>query len=201
MMLLRFTSGDRVVGLESDDGFTIGQLSNDSLFLLAAGTAVGMLGCVLYALVRTWIPERWRAPAFGLLGAVAAGSFIVHAEGIDFFLLEPRWLAVVLFVALPGLGCVLLSMLAERSLNHVGEVKSLLVAGFPVLAFVVLGPLALVLLAATAVAYALDAGLPLVRWWQSAPIAWIGRIALTVWAAVAAIALVNDIRDIAALPA
>ena len=39
----------------------------------------------------------------GLAAAVVAGSMLVHADGIDFTILKPTWLAIGLFVALPGL--------------------------------------------------------------------------------------------------
>ena len=38
----------------------------------------------------------------GLAAAAVAGSMLVHRDGIDFTLLKPTWLAVGLFVALPG---------------------------------------------------------------------------------------------------
>lgn len=42
----------------------------------------------------------------------------VQSAGIDFFLLEPRWLAIALFIALPGLYGAATSVLAERLLNR-----------------------------------------------------------------------------------
>ena len=43
MFILRLTSDDSVRGIESDDGFTIGQISAQSFFLIAATTLLGTL--------------------------------------------------------------------------------------------------------------------------------------------------------------
>ncbi len=56
MFLLRVTSGDHAAGMESDDGFIIGQFTSSTFFLvlgLTVGSAV-VLG-PLFALVRLWI--------------------------------------------------------------------------------------------------------------------------------------------------
>lgn len=45
---------------------------------------------------------------------------IVHTDGIDFQLLGPAWLAIGLFLALPGLYAALLSLFAERRLKANG---------------------------------------------------------------------------------
>lgn len=43
MFILRVTSDDRVVGIQSDDDFTIGQISSASLFLILVTTLFGTL--------------------------------------------------------------------------------------------------------------------------------------------------------------
>jgi len=200
MFVLRLTSSDTVVGLESDDGFTIGQFSSDTFFLIILAGAVGVAGSLLYGLVRVWIPSRYRAVAFGTLGAFVGGSAIVHEEGIDFFLLEPRALAIAMFVAIPLLGAVALSLVMEKMLTRADE-RSIgwlwLVAPLP--ALVLTGPLGIALVVALAIGLALEPKVPLVRWWQSEPVAWLGRAALLFWASAGAVALFNDIRGIAAL--
>jgi hypothetical protein len=39
----------------------------------------------------------------GMASAAVVDSTLVHADGIDFILLKPMWLAIGLFVALPGI--------------------------------------------------------------------------------------------------
>lgn len=198
MLILRLTSGDSVVGLISDDGFQIGRLSSDTFFLLLFGTALGAGVGVLYLVSRPWIRDRWRAPAFGLLGGLVGGSAIVHADGIDFRLLEPVWLAVVMFIALPAAGAATIGFLVEKLLERRqrgGGSRSWIVF-LPLLGLVVLGPLGLALVVLIPLGIALNRKIPLVSIWTSQTVAWLGRGALIVWGAVAALALVNDLRGI-----
>ena len=106
MLLLRVASPDRVVGVTSDDGFTIGQVTLGGTYnLLALGAAVGIIGAGAYQMVAPWLigPTWFRRLTTGLASAAVVGSMLVHSDGIDFTLLQPTWLAIGLFVALPGL--------------------------------------------------------------------------------------------------
>src|SRR5262245_46818474 len=58
MLLLRLTSPDSVIGVESDDGFEIGVFSDQTMFLLQATAALGGTFGALYAALRPAIPER-----------------------------------------------------------------------------------------------------------------------------------------------
>ena len=106
MLLLRLTSGDRVHGLVSDDGFTIGQVTLSGTYNLChLGAAVGVIGAGAYRLVAPWLlgPPWFRRTTCALGAGAVVGSLLVHADGIDFRALQPTWLAVALFVALPAL--------------------------------------------------------------------------------------------------
>ena len=106
MLLLRVTSSDSVRGVESDDGFVIGQVTlAGSYNLLLLGASVGIIGAAAYLLVAPWLigPRWFRHLTTGLAAAVVVGSMLVHADGIDFRVLKPTWLAIGVFVALPGL--------------------------------------------------------------------------------------------------
>lgn len=105
MLLLRVTSPNSVVGLTSDDGFTIGQVTVAGTYnLLLLGAAVGIIGAGAYKMVAPWLigPTWFRRLTTGLGSAAVVGSMLVHASGIDFRVLKPTWLAIGLFVALPG---------------------------------------------------------------------------------------------------
>ena len=105
MLLLRVTSPDRVRGVTSDDGFTIGQVTLGGTYnLLQLGAAVGVIGAGAYLMVAPWLigPTWFRRLTTGLASAAVVGSMLVHADGIDFTLLQPTWLAIGLFVVLPG---------------------------------------------------------------------------------------------------
>ena len=114
MLLLRLTSPESVIGLVSDDGFVIGDVTT-STFGLAFGMAVlGAANGVLYAAVRTAIPLRLRLPLWVSFAALVGGASFVHEDGVDFTLLEPAALAIALFVALPGIAAAVVVLLVER---------------------------------------------------------------------------------------
>jgi hypothetical protein len=56
----------------------------------------------VYVIVRAWLPGRGRPWLFGGLTGLVGGSLVIHPDGVDFTLLEPLWLAIVLFVLLPA---------------------------------------------------------------------------------------------------
>ena len=105
MLILRLTSPDSVTGVLTDDGFEIGQVTLlGTLSLISFAAIFGLVGAVAYTLVRPWLigPRLVSQPHVrGGRGAVV-GSALIHADGIDFILLKPAWLAIALFVAIPA---------------------------------------------------------------------------------------------------
>jgi hypothetical protein len=114
MLLLRLTSDDKVLGVSSDDGFEIGVMTGETFNLILSMAAAGGINGVFYALLRSVLPQRARLLIWAAVAAVFVGSVVVHVDGVDFRLLEPTWLAIVLFVALPGLAAALVVVLTER---------------------------------------------------------------------------------------
>jgi len=114
MLLLRLTSSDFVLGVTSDDGFEIGVVSGQTFQLLFAMTVLGAMNGVLYAALRTAIPGRLRLPLWVGFAALVGGSGFVHEDGVDFTLISPVLLAIVLFVLLPGVAAALVVLLVER---------------------------------------------------------------------------------------
>ena len=118
MLVLRLTSDTMVVGMISDDGFEIGRFGVADTIGLVAGLAVlGAANGALYVVVRGSISPGLRAPLWSLFAAAVGGSQFVHADGVDFTLLEPLWLAVISFVALPGFAALVVVHLVERWLR------------------------------------------------------------------------------------
>lgn len=202
MRLLFLTSADEVRGLESDDGFIIGKFDlADTLNLVLFGTLVGLMGGLVYLLIRRWLPGP-RIPRSAVAGAGAGtvvGSAIVHADGVDFTVLGPLWLAIGLFVLIPASFGWLISVLvdsADRTESWFRR-KRLGVA---------LIPLVLLLFPPVSIALAIPLGLTLLcRWvatrdpralplWESRQFLWAGRLAGLAIGALGTLALINDIR-------
>lgn len=117
MFVLRVTSSDSVIGIQSDDDFTIGRFTIGGTYnLLVIGALVGILGAGVYRLVRPWLigPMWFRRLTTGLAAGAVAGSMLVHADGIDFRLLKPTWLAIGLFVALPAVFGAFIGPVVDR---------------------------------------------------------------------------------------
>jgi hypothetical protein len=116
MFVLRVTSPGSVVGMESDDGFEIGRFTlSGSYQLLALGAAVGVIGALGYIAVAPWLigPGWFRRFTVGLTAGALVGSMVIVPGGIDFTFLEPTWLAVALFVGLPVVSGILLTLAVD----------------------------------------------------------------------------------------
>jgi hypothetical protein len=103
-------------GLVSDDGFVMGQFTlSGTLNLLLVGALLGGFGGLVYAAARhlTFGPHWWRVLSVALGAGLPVGALIVHPGGVDFTLLQPVRLSVALFVAIPALYGVLLTVLVE----------------------------------------------------------------------------------------
>lgn len=117
MLLLRLTSPDSVGGVRSDDGFVIGQVTLAGTYnLLLLGASVGIIGAGAYQWVRPWLLGPWwfRRLTTALGSGVVVGSILLHADGIDFRVLEPSWLAMSVFVALPALFGLVIGPVVDR---------------------------------------------------------------------------------------
>jgi hypothetical protein len=105
MLVLRLTSPDSVIGVLSDDGFEIGQVTLlGTLGLIVFAAVFGLVGASAYALVRPWLigPPWFRNLTCAIGAGAVVGSALIHADGIDFTLLKPTWLAIALFIAIPA---------------------------------------------------------------------------------------------------
>ena len=117
MLVLRLTSPDRVHGVTSDDGFVIGRVTGGGTYnLLQLGAVVGLIGAGAYRMVSPWLigPTWLRRLTTGAASGAVVGSMLLHSDGVDFTLLKPTWLAISLFVALPGLFGVAIGAAVDR---------------------------------------------------------------------------------------
>lgn len=116
MLALRLTSSDHVRGVETDDGFEIGQVTASGTLSLAVVTTIaGAVAGVLYVALRTAVLPAARAPLAALFGAAVGGAAFVSPDGIDQRILDPRWLTVGAFVLLPAAATLTIALIVEHT--------------------------------------------------------------------------------------
>lgn len=199
MLLLRITSDPSLKGVETDDGFIIGSFTSDTVFLVAAMTALGAASGLFYAAVRTWLPDgRGRMWLTALLAGSAGGAVFLRPGGPDFTLIEPLWLAVLLFVTLPVAHGMAVSVAAERLLRADNRGRWWLVALVPIslLLIGIVGPTGVILTAVVWALIAVNRSGSVERIWRSAPARIMGLVVLALLVAVAAVDLVRDAVEI-----
>jgi hypothetical protein len=117
VMLVLARLNPRATGVLSDDGFVMGQFTlAGTLNLLLVATVMGAIGGLVWVAIRglRFGPRWWRTVSMPLGATVVIGSMMVHSDGIDFTLLEPAWLAVVLTLSVPLVATILVTMLGDR---------------------------------------------------------------------------------------
>lgn len=202
MFVLRVTSDPSVVGLESDDGFIIGSFTGSTMFLIVITAVLGLLGGIFYLLIRGWFPQKWRPVVMGVFGAAVGGALFVHPDGIDFTLLEPAGLAIGMFVALPALYGVAMSLLAERLLRSAEDRahRRWILIFLPLLPIAALGPLGILILLVSlgvwSLMWVLGRSFPIAGLWRSPVVSWLGRAALAAVVVFAGNELIRDSIEI-----
>lgn len=203
MLVLRLTSPDRVIGIRSDDDFEIGRFTVGGTYnLLMLGAVVGIIGAGVYRLVAPWLigPMWFRRFTTAAASAVVGGSMLVHADGIDFRLLKPTWLAIGLFVALPAVFGAAIGPVVDRVADpdswtrqgrRIWVVPVALVVPFP------LTVLPIVLAAVViAVLMAIDDATPIARLRSTVGYQVVVRGAWLGIAVIGLFALIEDVRQI-----
>lgn len=198
MFVLRLTSAPSLRGIETDDGFTIGVFSTATLFLLGVTSALGILGGLIYLIVRGWLPPRWRVPAMAVFFGTVGSAGVIRPGGRDFTLLSPLPLAIAMFVAIAvGYG-VTMPLVVERLLGDDSWVRRTrwgwVVALLPLALGNVFG--IAVLAMAAGIRAAIRGAPALVDLWRSPVISWIGRTAVFAVTALKGLTLVRDSVDI-----
>lgn len=127
------TESDNVVG-----DVTVG---GTLTFLVFQGVLVGFLLGIIWFLVRDWLPTSLplRVTLAGLLGTLVGGSGIIDSGNIDFVLLEPAWLHVVMFLGLVAMAGATTAIVDAALDDHLpkGETESAIYGGLAALGLVV----------------------------------------------------------------
>ena len=108
MLLLRVAQ-ESAIGLTSDDGFLIGQVTLSGTYaLLVLGVALGFLGTAAYVAVTPFLigPPWSRVATVGITAMLLGGAVAIQSDGIDFTALDTE-LAVAVFLVVPLLSGLL----------------------------------------------------------------------------------------------
>jgi hypothetical protein len=113
MFVVRIASPDSMTGLSTDDGFTIGAVTADTVgFVLQVGALSAVVGGA-YAIVRMVLAPRVAAPLFTLAMLGLGSGALIHDDGIDFVLLGPLPVSVGGLVVAGAIGCVAIVLAVE----------------------------------------------------------------------------------------
>jgi hypothetical protein len=88
------------LGRITEGGNRIGEftISGSMELLIFGGLLSGLVGGVIWVLVREWIPKK--ALVVGIGGVAIGGSFLIDGDNIDFFILEEPLIDLVLLLVL-----------------------------------------------------------------------------------------------------
>ena len=197
MLLLRLTSDPILRGAQTDDGFTIGVFSTQTLFLLGVTAGLGILGGLFYLIVRGWIPHRWRVVVMTAYVGLVGGTGLISPDGIDFAALSPLPLAVAMFVGIAVTYGAVMPWLAERMLRD-GSVmrrgRTWIAGLLPLVAANIVG--ITILVVALLVLLVRRSAPSTIVAWRSPVATWIGRSLLIVTAVIGGADLVRDSFEI-----
>jgi hypothetical protein len=197
MLILRITSSPELLGTKTDDGFTIGVVSTETLFLLGVTAGLGVLGGIFYVIVRNWFPTSWRVPTMTLFFGAVGASGVIGPSRVDFTLLSPLPLAFALFVLIPVAYGAVMPILAERLARDglfLRRGRWCWVALAPLAVLNVVGAL---IVALALVIWALRRSVPTaVEVWRSPIVTWLGRSTIVGVVLISIVGLVRDAETI-----
>ncbi len=202
MRVLALTS-PLAVGRITEAHARVGDITlNGTLAFLIFGALPGaFLSSILYVVVHRWLPRgRLGGVVFGLVLLAVFGATLdpLRAGNIDFDIVGPGWLAVLLFSVVVILHGMLVAAFAGwYSARLPLPTRRTWLAYMPLLAAVVYFPLGAVLLAAAALTLIGSALVPAAPgWWTSRALIRSGRIVLIVLVAVSIPGVIGSVASI-----
>ncbi len=127
---------ESAVGLTSDDGFLIGQVTLSGTYaLVVLGVGLGILGAAAYIAVAPFLlgPSWFRVATVGITAMLLGGAVVIRGDGIDFTALDTE-LAVGAFLVVPLLSGLVVPPVVhwvDRGMDHLGWWPLLAALMFP----------------------------------------------------------------------
>jgi hypothetical protein len=94
-------------GRTTEAGFSVGELTLGGTveLVLFGGIFTGIGLAIIWVIVRPWLPNRGavRYLVAALIGVAMGGRFAIDGRNIDFFILDPAWGQVTIFLVLSAL--------------------------------------------------------------------------------------------------
>ena len=131
-------------GAISDDGFEMGRISpGGTAQLLFTTLEIGLLAALIYLALRTLAfgPAWFRIASLTVGGTVVFGALLIDDGGVDFTLLDPDWLPVILFLAIPLIYVPLAALLIEHWLRPTSWFRTADIRKVAAVVVVWIGPL------------------------------------------------------------
>lgn len=131
-------------GVISDDGFEMGRISSGGTAqLLFTTLEIGLLAALIYLALRTLAfgPAWFRIASLTVGGTVVFGALLIDDGGVDFTLLDPDWLPVILFLAIPLIYVPLAALLIEHWLRPTSWFRTADIRKVAAVVVVWIGPL------------------------------------------------------------
>lgn len=98
--------------LTTGDGFRVGRITLDGSlgFVLFGGVFGGIVAAMIWVLAKQWLPVRNRWVWAGVIAAAVGGNQFVKPENIDFVILTPVVVNVILYPLLAGVAGITIAV-------------------------------------------------------------------------------------------
>lgn len=184
MRVLAMTSPASAQGQTTEAQAIIGlpSLQGTLELLLFGGLPAGFMAALIFLFIHRWLPSgRLGGPLAGLTGLVVLGAFVdpFRVNNIDFGIVGPGWLSVVLFTVLAVLlGALVAAMAGWYSQRLPLPSRHNLKAYFPLLTSLAFPPAAILIPVGALLVIIWSAVVPNPHSWASRRYRWAGRALL-----------------------